>query len=127
MYTDTFTIISILKREDPNLYLHLEHIIEEIDLLLQFLLPWTVTLFSQSFSLPVFSHLMDLVLCFGNWTIIIIAAVLLCDNRDSFLMANNMEEVSNRIDRIPNFYYHDRTILERIYDLCLTVNPYFWC
>ena len=124
MNTDAFTIKSILKREDPNLYLHLEHIIGEIDHLMLVLLKWMVTLFSQSFSLSIFSHLMDLMLCFGNWTNIMIATVLLCDNRDSFLMANNMGDVNSIIERIPDKYFHNEVILKRVYDLCLTVNSY---
>ena len=123
METDFKVIKSILKKIDPNLYLHVEKMTKEVDCFLSPTSRWLVTLYSSPFPSRIFFHFMDLILCFGNWSTIIIAAVLIRDNRDSFLRASYLDDTSQVFDNLCFHYVQDHLILKNIYEMCLMIYP----
>lgn len=82
---------------------------------------WLVDLFSHPFT-PSFSYsLLDLLFCFGNWSLVIAPLAIILEKRREFLLSSNMEEITNIFLQIASTMRRENipVVINSIYELCL--------
>lgn len=87
---------------------------------------WLVDLFSHPF-IPSFSYsLLDLLFCFGNWSLVIAPLAIILEKRREFLLSSNMEEITNIFLQIASKMRRENipVVINSIYELCLLTDMY---
>lgn len=86
---------------------------------------WLVDLHSHPFHSTFSCQLLDLVFCFGNWSMVLAPIAMIIDNRQSFISCSTIADVTNIFTYIPNDYHENHSILKRFYELCLVTDLYY--
>lgn len=82
---------------------------------------WLVDLFSHPFISSFSYSLLDLLFCFGNWSLVIAPLAIILERRREFLLSANMEEITNIFLQIASKMRKEDipVVINSIYELCL--------
>ena len=120
--TDLLVVAALLNKLDPFLYSSVEAKVESMIFFLSPVYKWLVDLYSHPFQTAFSYQLLDLLFCFGNWSLVLAPIAMVMENRQNFITCATIEQSTTLFTYIPASYRVNHPILKQFYELCLVTD-----
>ena len=119
--TDLLVIAALMNKIDPYFYSSLEQKTENMIFFLSPVYKWLVDLFSNPFILLFSYRLLDLLFCFGNWSLVVAPLAIILGHRKQFILSKNMEEITTIFSDIATSMTDVEIpfVINSVYEMCI--------
>lgn len=125
--TDLLVIAALMNKIDPYFYSSVEQKTENMIFFLSPVYKWLVDLFSNPFVLLFSYRLLDLLFCFGNWSLVVAPLAIILGRRKQFILSKNMEEITTIFSDIATSMTNEEIplVINSVYEMCILTDMLF--
>ena len=116
-----------MNKIDPYFYSSVEQKTENMIFFLSPVYKWLVDLFSNPFVLLFSYRLLDLLFCFGNWSLVVAPLAIILGRRKQFILSKNMEEITTIFSDIATSMTNEEIplVINSVYEMCILTDMLF--